>query len=244
MKVRLQKIIAGAGITSRRKAEELIIEGRVTVDGRAVTRLGSLADPEKSKIRVDNKLLSAGKGKKYILLYKPRNYITSLNDPEDRPKVVDLLKTVSARVFPVGRLDFDAEGLLILTNDGDFAQRMLHPSFAVARTYLVKVKGIPDPKTIKSLRTGIRLSDGITYPAKVKFSEKGKMNCWIRVTITEGRNKLIKRMFAAVGHPVLKLKRIKFGPFTLSNLRPGEYRMIPGGDIKRIMADRKRNVKR
>jgi len=237
MKKRLQKIIAEAGITSRRKAEELIQEGRVSVDGRTITKLGTLADLEKNKIRVSGKLITGNKEKIYILLNKPLNYITSLDDPQDRPKVIDLLKKVHVRVFPVGRLDFDAEGLLLLTNDGVLAQRLLHPSFSVPRTYLVKVKGVPDIMTIKNLRGGIHLADGPTFPAKVVLFDKTKNNSWVRVTVTEGRNKLIKRMFSAVGHPVLKLKRITFGPFSLGNLKPADYVVLPPGEVRNLLND-------
>ena len=235
MEKRLQKIIAEAGITSRRKAENLIQEGRVSIDGRTITKLGTIADLEKNKIRINGKLITGDKEKIYILLNKPQNYITSLDDPQDRPKVIDLLRKVQVRVFPVGRLDFDAEGLLLLTNDGELAQRLLHPSFAVPRTYLVKVKGVPDVMMIKNLRTGIHLSDGITSPAKVFLVAKTKNNSWVRVTVTEGRNKLIKRMFAEVGHPVLKLKRITFGPFSLGNLKPGEYTVLPAGEARKLL---------
>jgi len=236
MKVRIQKIIANSGITSRRKAEALIKEGRVTIDGQKVSKPGTLADPQKDRIRVDGKLIPGDNKKIYILLYKPRGYITSLNDPQGRPKVIDLLKKIKANVFPVGRLDYNAEGALLLTNDGSLTQRLLHPRFAVPRTYLVKVKGFPDAKTIKALRTGIHLSDGITCPARVAFSEKTKKNSWVRITVKEGRNKLIRRLFAAVGHPVLKLKRIKFGPFSLGKLSPGEYRIISPEEVKKIFA--------
>ena len=235
MKKRLQKIIAEAGITSRRKAENLIQEGRVSIDGRTITKLGTLADLEKNKIRVDGKLITGDKEKIYILLNKPQNYITSLDDPQDRPKVIDLLKKIHVRVFPVGRLDFDAEGLLLLTNDGALSQRLLHPSFSVPRTYLVKVKGVPDTMTIKNLRSGIHLPDGITSPAKMVLFAKTKNNSWLRVTVTEGRNKLIKRMFAEVGHPVLKLKRITFGPFSLGNLRPGAYTLLPVAEVRKLL---------
>lgn len=235
MKQRIQKIIAESGITSRRKAEDLIKEGRVTINGKIVTDLGTQADRQKNKIRVDGKLIAGDKEKIYILLNKPRNFITSLTDPQDRPKVVDLLNKINVRVFPVGRLDFDSEGLLLLTNDGLLSQKLLHPSFLVTRTYVVKVKGIPNSWTIKSLRTGIRLSDGMTSPAKITFVKKTKLNSWFRILVTEGRNKLIKRMFAVVGHPVLKLKRIKFGPFSLGTLKPGEYRVISTKEIKRLM---------
>ncbi|MBW1679240.1 MAG: rRNA pseudouridine synthase [Deltaproteobacteria bacterium] len=235
MKVRIQKIIATSGITSRRKAEELIKEGRVTINGRKVAKPGTLADPGKDKIRVDGKLITGNNKKLYILLNKPRGYITSFDDPQNRPKVIDLLKKIKTRVFPVGRLDYIAEGLLLMTNDGSLAHRLLHPRFAVPRTYLVKVKGFPDFKTIKNLRTGIQLSDGMTFPGVVKFMEKTKKNSWVRITVKEGRNKLLKRMFAEVGHPVLKLTRIKFGPFSLGKLSPGEYRIISPEEVKKLV---------
>lgn len=236
---RLQKIISESGIASRRKAEELIREGRVTVDGQIITKMGYLADARKNKIRVDGKLIPYDQKKIYILLYKPKNYITSREDPQERPTVIDLLKKIPARVFPVGRLDFDAEGLLLLTNDGDFAQRLLHPRFSIPRTYLVKVKGFPDISTIKKLRFGVHLSDGITLPAKVVLLKKTDKNSWIRITVTEGRNNLIKRMLTTVGHPVLKIKRIAFGPFSLEKLKPGDYLTISPTKIKKLLEDYK-----
>lgn len=235
MQEKIQKIIANAGITSRRKAEELIKEGRVTIDGEKVTKLGSRADATQDKIKVDGKLLTGNKKKIYIILNKPRRYITTLDDPQKRPSVAELLKKVKGRVFPVGRLDYDAEGLLLLTNDGALAHRLLHPRFEVPRTYLVKVKGVPGAEALKSLRTGVRLSDGMTFPAKVRFLEKSKKNSWIIITVTEGKNKLIKRMCDAVGYPVLKLKRTKFGPFSLGQLKPGEYRTIPPEEMEKLI---------
>jgi len=235
MKERLQKAIASAGVTSRRKAEALIGEGRVAVNGKKVTKLGTLADLRESKITVDGKVISGAKKKVYVLLYKPQGYITSLEDPQGRPKVTDLLQNIPVKVFPVGRLDYNAEGLLLLTNDGNLAQRLLHPKFAVPRTYLVKARGFPDADTIKRLRAGLSLSDGITLPARVAFLEKTHKNSWVRITVREGKNKLIKRMFAAVGHPVLKLIRISFGPFSLEKLKPGEYRTISEKEVKKLL---------
>ncbi|MCX8011900.1 MAG: rRNA pseudouridine synthase [Desulfobacterota bacterium] len=217
----MQKIISESGIASRRQSEKIIREGRVSVNGHTITTMGYRSDPQKSKIRIDGKLISNDLKKIYILLYKPKNYITSLKDPEGRPTVIDLLKKIPVRVFPVGRLDFDAEGLLLLTNDGDFAQRLIHPKFAIPRTYLVKVKGFPDVSTIKTLRSGVHLSDGITFPAKVILLRKSDKNSWLKITVTEGRNNLIKRMLRSVGHPVIKLKLIAFGPFTWGKLKPG-----------------------
>lgn len=236
-KERIHKIIAKAGVTSRRKAEGLILEGRVKVDGRTVTELGTAVDPENCRITVDGKPIPTTTEKLYIVLNKPRGFITSLHDPEGRPTVLDLLKKVKGRVFPVGRLDYDAEGLLLLTNDGDFANKMLHPRHQVPRTYLVKVKGSPASETIRKLRAGIPLADGITLPAHVAFLEKTANNSWVRITVREGRNNLIKRMFEAAGHRVLKLKRIRFGSLTLENLRPGEYRMLLSQEITKLMKE-------
>ena len=175
------------------------------VDGRRVTKLGSTVDPETSILTVDGKRINPTVQKTYVLLNKPPGYVTTLDDPQGRKTVIDLLN-VKGRVFPVGRLDYDAEGVLLLTNDGSLAHKLLHPRFAFPRTYLVKVKGLPDVRAIKTLRTGVRLSDGMTCPAKVRFLERKKRNSWIRITLTEGRNNLIKRMFMALGHPVLKLQ--------------------------------------
>jgi len=236
MKERLHKTIASAGVTSRRKAEVLIKEGRVTVNGKKVTELGTVTDPEKSKITVDGKPISGSNKKAYILLHKPRGYITTLDDPQGRAKVTDLLRNIPVKVFPVGRLDYSAEGLLFLTNDGDLAQRLAHPKFAVPRTYLVKAKGFPDSTAIKCLRAGVSLSDGVTLPAKVAFLKKTHNNSWLRITVRQGKNRMVKRMFTAVGHPVLKLTRIKFGPFSLGSLEPGEYRIVSEKEVKKFLS--------
>jgi 23S rRNA pseudouridine2605 synthase len=236
MKERIQKIIANAGITSRRKAEELIRQGRVTIDGHTIEALGSLADISQEKLRVDGKLVAGKPENLYILLYKPKRYITTLDDPQQRPCVLNLVKGIKARIFPVGRLDYDAEGLLLLTNDGALTQKLLHPRYQIPRTYEVKVKGIPPDTAIRALRSGVRLSDGMTHPARVKFLEKTrKNNSWVGITVTEGRNKLIKRMFSAVGHPVLKLKRTRFGPFSLGKLKSGEYMVLSPAEIKKLI---------
>jgi 23S rRNA pseudouridine2605 synthase len=240
MKERLQKIIADAGISSRRKAEELIREGRVRISGRVVTKLGTKADPERESIEVDGQFLSARTPERvYIALHKPRGYITSRQDPEGRSTVTELLRGVPERVFPVGRLDYDAEGLLLLTNDGELAQRLLHPRYAVPRTYLVKVKGLPDAQSITRLRRGVVLSDGVSLPARVSFIERTQKNSWVRITVTEGRNRLIKRMCATVGHPVLKLKRVAFGRLELGSLQPGNFRVLSAREVERLFLTRK-----
>ncbi len=231
---RIHKIIANAGVTSRRKAEALIREGRVGVDGHPVNTLGARVDPEQSIITLDGRRIDPVTQKTYILLNKPRGYITSLEDPLGRPTVIDLLKTIKQRVYPVGRLDYDAEGLLLLTNDGALANRLLHPSYKVPRTYLVKVKGQPSHEALIRLRSGVNLADGPTSPAQVKFLGKTHKNSWVRITIAEGRNSLIKRMFEAVGHRVLKLKRVRFGSLTLGELSTGDYRMLLPEEVRRL----------
>lgn len=233
MQQRLQKVLSRAGVTSRRKAEQLIIEGRIKVDGKVVTTLGTKVDPETQQIEVDGQLLHFP-SPLYIMLYKPRFYLTTLYDPRGRPKVTDLLKDIPTRVFPIGRLDFDAEGLLLLTNDGEFANMLIHPRYKVPKTYMVLVKGIPNCHALKKLKTGVNLEDGKTLPAQVRVVRKLKSKSWLELTIYEGRYRQIKRMCAAVGHPVLRLKRIRIGPLALGRLKPGEYRYLTPKEIKQL----------
>ncbi|MBI5599255.1 MAG: rRNA pseudouridine synthase [Deltaproteobacteria bacterium] len=232
---RLQKIIAQAGIASRRKAEEMILQGRVMVNRRVVDALGSKADPEKDTITVDGRnIFFAARKRVYLLLNKPKGFISALSDPMKRPVVVDLLKKVKGRVFPVGRLDLDAEGVLLLTNDGEFSNRLIHPRFSVHKKYLVKVKDVPDGKDMEKLEKGVRLEDGKTLPAKVRFVRKTTENSWIEITVTEGRNRLIKRMCMAIGHPVAKLRRVEFAGVGLGKLKPGEWRFLTQKEVERL----------
>ncbi len=225
MEERIQKIIASMGIASRRKAEEIISERRVTVNGRVVL-LGDKADPSKDHIKVDGKLLIRREPKIYLMFNKPRNVVTSLSDPEGRPTVKDYLKGVRYRVFPVGRLDFDSEGLLLLTNDGDFANALMHPSRKILKTYMVKVKGAIDDNKIDKLRKGVRLEDGRTLPARVKFARQSENNSWIEIAIAEGRKRQVRRMVEAVGHPALKLRRVSINGVRLGGLKVGELRPL------------------
>jgi pseudouridine synthase len=231
---RLQKILSKAGLTSRRHAERLIVEGRVKVNGAVVTNLGFKADPHRDHIRVDGKPIAKFEPKAYLLLHKPRGCVTTLDDPLGRPTVRDFLQGEKRRVKPVGRLDFNSEGLLFLTNDGELHQRLTHPRYGVPRTYLVKVKGIPGQKELRRLRNGIRLDDGVTFPAKVHLVKKLKRNSWMRFTISEGRNKLIKRMCAAISHPVIRLKRTRYGSLSLGDIKPGEYRYLTSKEIQEL----------
>ena len=217
MEVRLQKLIAGTGLASRRKAEALIAAGRVMVNGKTVTELGTKVDPERDHIKVDGKHLSAPQPFVYLMLNKPKNVVSTLDDPGGRTTVKDYLRGVSVRVFPVGRLDFDSEGLMLLTNNGELAQAMLHPRYHVPRTYLIKVKGVLTDDEIRSLEQGVRLEDGMTSPAQVKKVRKVEANSWLEITIREGRKHQVKRMLEVVGHPVIKLLRIRMGSLSLAN---------------------------
>jgi len=223
-----------AGITSRRKAEEYITEGRVKVNGVVITELGAKADPVKDRIQVDGRNLTTPKGPPlYILLYKPKGYISALSDPLGRPVVTGLVRS-KVRIFPVGRLDYDAEGVLLLTNDGDFSNRLIHPSFSVPKTYLVKVKDVPTQAALDKLERGVWLDDGRTLPAKARLVRKTTENSWIELTVTEGRNRLVKRMCMAVGHPVAKLKRISFAGVKLGSLKPGQWRPLTENEVERL----------
>jgi 23S rRNA pseudouridine2605 synthase len=234
--VRLQKILAEAGVASRRGGEELIRAGRVSVNGRVVNTLGSKADPAHDRIKVNGRLVPPPSPKVYYLLYKPTGVITSLNDPQGRPTVKDLIPRIKAKVFPVGRLDYDAEGLLLLTNDGEVAMRLSHPRYGVARTYLVKVKGILTPSEMKQVAQGVMLEDGMSPRMEVTPARKLAKNSWLKVTLHEGRNRVIKRTFEAIHHPVLQLRRIRFSSLTLEGMRPGECRPLTAEEIDHVRA--------
>jgi 23S rRNA pseudouridine2605 synthase len=234
--VRLQKILAEAGVASRRGGEELIRAGRVSVNGRVINTLGSKADPVHDRIKVNGRLVPRPSPKVYYLLYKPPGVITSLNDPQARPTVKDLIPRIKAKVFPVGRLDYDAEGVLLLTNDGELAMRLAHPRYGVPRTYLVKVKGILNPAEMEQVAHGVMLEDGMSPRMEVTPVRKLAKNSWLRVTLHEGRNRVIKRTFEAIRHPVLQLRRIRFGSLTLEGMRPGECRPLTAEEIDQVRA--------
>lgn len=235
MQERIQKIIASAGIASRRAAEKLISEGRVSVNHRVV-KLGAKADAQKDEIRVEGKLISTEISKIYLMLNKPSGYITSLRDPQGRPIVTDLLHDVSERIFPVGRLDYDSEGLLLMTNDGSFAQRLQHPRFTIPKTYMVKVKGKLTRGEIRTIEEGIELSDGKFIPSDIELEKINRKSCWFKLTIFEGRNRIIKRVFESIGHPVIRLIRVAVSDIHLDTLRVGEYRYLEKREIKRLFS--------
>ncbi len=235
---RLQKIIAAAGISSRRKAEELITQGRVSVNGQTVTELGSKADLERDHIKVDGKLLQGAERHVYLLLNKPKGYVTTVSDPEGRPTVMDLVKNVGARIYPVGRLDWASEGLLLLTNDGDLASKLTRAASHVPKTYLVKIAGRATEENIEKLRRGVkigakpgprRMEQIHTAPSQIKIM-KDAANPWYEVTLIEGKNRQIRRMFEEIGHHVEKIKRVKYGPLTL-DVEPGQFRELRPAEV-------------
>jgi pseudouridine synthase len=230
---RLQKILAERGLASRRRAEDLIREGRVTVNGK-VAVIGEKADPEKDAIKLDGRRLAPSPEKTYVLFYKPKNVVTTLRDPEDRPTVMDLVAFPKLRLFPVGRLDYDAEGVILLTNDGDLAQQLAHPSHEVPRTYWVKIKGKPEKEELQRLSRGIRLEDGVTAPCAVKPLRETEGNTWVEMVLHEGKNRQVKRMWERLGYPVLKLKRVGFGGLKLGTLQPGEYRLLRPEEVRKL----------
>ncbi len=226
---RLQKIIAAAGIASRRKAEELITSGRVLVNGQPVTELGSKADPEQDHIRVDGKLLQGPERFTYIALNKPKGYVTTVSDEKKRPTVMDLVQKVKGRVYPVGRLDWASEGLILMMNDGALANALMKASSNVPKVYVVKVAGQPEEAKLDKLRRGVSIAEKggrrvRTAPAKIRLIREGD-NPWLEVTIIEGRNRQVRKMFEEVGHHVEKIRRVQYGPLTL-DVPPGDWRNL------------------
>jgi 23S rRNA pseudouridine2605 synthase len=233
-KMRLQKAIAEGGLASRRGAEKLILQGRVTVNGLLVTQLGSQVDPNSDEIHVDQKVLFSTQSKVYVLLYKPINCVTTLKDPQGRKTIMEFLPPMAERIYPVGRLDFDAEGLLILTNDGALAHRLQHPSYGVSKTYQVQVKGHPDARALHRLRQGILLEEGKTAPARVKLIRHFPDDALLEIVLHQGWKRQIKRMGRAVGHPVLGIKRIKYSFLGLGKLNPGQSRPLTPSEVRQL----------
>jgi 23S rRNA pseudouridine2605 synthase len=252
---RLQKIIAAAGIASRRKAEELITAGLVSVNGQTVTELGTKADPLVDHVKVNGRAIGTAKRHVYLLLNKPKGYVTTVTDPEGRPTVLDLVRGVKARVYPVGRLDYLSEGLLLLTNDGELAQKLTHASSHVPKTYLVKVRGKPSDSAVSKLRMGVflpaeqpplkspeakqnppsarRRSKAVhTAPVRIRLVRESA-NPWYEITLIEGRNRQIRRMFEQVGHHVEKIKRVRYGPLEL-DVEPGKVRQLTLDEVKQL----------
>jgi 23S rRNA pseudouridine2605 synthase len=239
-KERLQKILSAAGVCSRRKAEELILLGNVTVNGEVVNTLGAKADPINDIIAVDGKVLDLeGTEREYYLLNKPRGYITSTSDPQGRPTVMDLMVGVDARVYPVGRLDYASEGLILLTNDGETANKLMHPRTGVRRVYAVKIKGSIQELHLKQLRKGVQLSDGFVKPLRVSRGERLMGKEWVEIEVTEGKNLEIRRVFAVLGLEVDRLRRIGIGPLEIALVPVGKFVRLRKRDIEAILEDAK-----
>lgn len=266
---RLQKVIAAAGIASRRKAEQMISSGLVEVNGKTVTELGSKADPEHDHIRVNGKLLHGAEQQVYLLMNKPKGYVTTVSDPEGRPTVMNLLRGVHARVYPIGRLDYASEGLLLLTNDGELAHALMKAASHVEKVYLVKVAGVPNEAGLQRLRRGLMIPEGRvgatgaappkktiltgapvrpdsgssggrslkhqrvrTAPAKIRVIKESE-NPWYEITLIEGKNRQLRKMFEEIGHHVEKIKRVRYGPLTL-DVPPGEFRRLKPDEVRKL----------
>ena len=232
--VRLQKHIAAAGICSRRKAEELIAAGKVNVNGERVTELGTKVNPDIDVVEVDGKRIDGGGKKYYIMLNKPAGYITTTSDTHDRLTVMDLVSDIKARIYPVGRLDADTEGLLLMTNDGDFANAVIHPSKRHEKIYIAEVKGLPMLETIKMLKRGVDTGEYITKPANVELLKGNSSSSTLKIGITEGRKRQVRLMCETVGHPVISLKRVQIDAITLGNLPKGKWRHLRKEEIDRL----------
>jgi 23S rRNA pseudouridine2605 synthase len=233
---RLQKILSQAGIASRRASEQLMLDGRVTVNGRAVRELGTKADPASDDIRVDGRRIKIAEHHRYLLLNKPRGYVTTRSDPQRRPTVIDLLRGVREYVYPVGRLDYESEGLLLLTNDGDLAAKLTHPSHGVARVYEARVLGVPDGRDIERLSRGIVIDGRRTQPAEITLlpHKRHADHATLQLTIREGRNRQVRNMCEAIGHPVTHLTRVAIGPIRDPVLKPGRWRELTAEEVKRL----------
>ena len=247
MQERLQKIIATAGIASRRHAEQMITAGEVTVNGKVVTELGTKADAETDHIKVRGKLINPALkrlGKVYILLNKPKGYLSSVSDPEKRPTVLELLPASLGRVYPVGRLDFNTEGLLLLTNDGDFTNFITAARNKVDKVYEAKVRGVPDEKSIERLRRGVTLEDGVrTAPAQIRRLGETETNAWFEILLHEGKNQQIRKMFDLIGNSVIKLRRSRIGVLRDDDLKPGKWRRLSEHEVKALTTPSQRRPK-
>ena len=234
MEERLQKILAQAGIGSRRKVEEFIRQGKVSIDGRVVTEMGLKLDAQQHRIQFEGRVIGQAEEKIYLLLNKPRGYLTTLDDPQGRPIVTDLLPEIKERLFPVGRLDFETEGALLLTNDGELAQRVIHPSFEVNKTYVATISGQPGRRELAMLAQGVMVEGKKTWPAQLKVLASGGANSTIEIIIHEGRKRQVRKMFAAIGYPVLHLRRVAYGNLQLGRLPLGKYRRLSKKDINQL----------
>ncbi len=233
--MRLQKYMAECGVASRRRAEEMIAAGQVTVNGQKITQMGVQVE-EGDEVRLNGKLIRPETEKRYVIYHKPAGEVTTVSDPEGRKCVLDHFRDYPVRLYPVGRLDYDSEGLLLLTNDGALTERLLHPSHQVDKTYLARVSGTVTPETAKRLRAGVMLDDHKTAPAKVRIVKQEALAALVLVTIHEGRNRQVRRMFEESGHQVLQLRRVRFGPLELGDLPRGQWRELTAEELRRLLA--------
>lgn len=240
--MRIQKFLSESGTASRREAEKLILAGKVSVNGKVVKELWTQIDPEKDIVSLDNKTVEKQEERVTLILFKPRGYVTTLKDEKGRRSVSDLIKDIPIRVFPVGRLDLNTDGLIILTNDGEMAQMISHPRYGCEKTYVAKVSGIPEQKTLKRLAKGIMLDGEMTLPAVLNMGKKLGNSCYIEITIKEGKNRQVRQMFESVGYPIRKLRRVRIGPLTLRNMKPGEYRFLSDKELKTLKKEIERNI--
>jgi len=239
--IRLQKLLSEAGVASRRASERLIQDGRVSVNGRIVTELGTRANPVRDVVRVDERRVKHNQPRRYLLLNKPRGYVTTRHDPQKRQTVLDLISRVRQYVYPVGRLDYDSEGLLLLTNDGDLAAHLTHPRHIIERVYEVLISGVPSSNKLRSLSSGISIDGHLTAPAyvvllggqrrSVNGSDKGRDQSRVQITLREGRNRQVRRMFEVIGHEVIRLKRTRLGPLRIRGLKLGEHRELTAVEV-------------
>lgn len=234
-KIRLQKFLADGGVASRRKSEELITAGRVSVNGKIITQLGTKVSPNTDTITLDNKPININTKLVYVVIHKPEGVITSVSDPHGRPVVMDFVKDISARLFPVGRLDYDSSGLLLLTNDGKLAQVLTHPRHEIPKTYIAHLKRIPSLEKLQLFKKGIVIEGITTSPAKIKILDKKAQGCTVSITIYEGRNRQIRKMCDAIECPVLQLKRISMGPIKLGSLPRGKYRYLTDSELNELL---------
>jgi pseudouridine synthase len=240
--VRLNKLLSSAGVASRRAADELIRQGRVEVNGTLVTELGTQADPERDEIKVDGRRVRAAHPRRYLLLYKPRGVVSTRSDPQRRTTVIDLLARagIAGYFYPVGRLDFDSEGLILLTNDGEFAERVTHPRYQLERTYEAEVEGVPDERDLERLRKGVVIDGRKTAPARVAVLRvghpRGGARAVLQITIREGRNRQVRHMCDAIAHPVATLRRTRIGNVTARGLKPGDLRDLTDAEVRALTA--------
>ncbi len=235
-KLRLNKILAQAGLSSRRGADRLITDGRVAVNGAVTRELGTQADPERDVVTVDGRPLPGAEAKHYLILHKPAGYVTTVSDPRGRPVVADLVRDVDARLYPVGRLDWDAEGALLMTNDGALTHRLLHPRYGLPRVYEAEVEGQVAPRALERWRRGVVLDDGPARPLEVEILHGGRDATALRLTFAEGRKHEVKRYCAALGHRVTRLRRVAFGPVALGDLPRGRYRRLTPKEVSALRA--------